>query len=357
MNKTLIDKLNLKPDSKTPIWIMRQAGRYLPEYREIRKKFTNFMDFCLTPNAAAEVTIQPLKRFNLDAAIIFADILLIPKALGMKVTFLESHGPILDAINSLRDIKKLTEPDSFVFEKVGQSIKFVKNELDINYKNKTLIGFAGAPFTVAAYMVEGKASKEFGKLKEFIIKNPNEFNELINIIIDATVKYLKIQISNGAEVIKLFDSWSGIVPNSEFKNLVVNPINRIIEAVKKEFPKIPFIVFARCASSNLKNFKKEINKIDAYAIDQYTDLTWAFRNLAIDGNPPVLQGNMDNMLLMHGNKKQITIQVHKILKKAENKHLIFNLGHGILPGTPIDNMKHLVDTVVNYNDGRDTEEN
>lgn len=348
MIKPLQNKLHSKPNSRTPIWIMRQAGRYLPEYKEVRKGFSSFVDFCLTPQAAAEVTLQPLKRFPLDAAIIFSDILLIPKALGMGVTFLESHGPKLDAINSLRDIKKLTVPDSSVFEKVGQAIRLVKDEMDRDFKNKTLIGFAGAPFTVAAYMIEGKSSKDFAKVREFIIQNPNEFNELIDIIVNATVQYIKVQIINGAEVIKLFDSWAGLVPNSEFRSFVVGPISRIIDAVKLEFPSTPFIVFARNAGSNLKAFKVKTN-IDAFAIDQYTDLTWAFKNLASGGKLPVLQGNMDNMLLSYGNKKQITAHAHKILEKAEHKHLIFNLGHGILPSTPIDNMKHLVDTVVEYN--------
>ncbi|MCE2991803.1 MAG: uroporphyrinogen decarboxylase [Candidatus Jidaibacter sp.] len=347
MKKPLLEKIASQPNSKTPIWIMRQAGRYLPEYREIRSKFPSFIDFCLTPEAAAEVTLQPLKRFQLDAAIIFSDILLIPKALGMKVEFSPSHGPKLESINSLRDIKKITKPNEMVFDKVGQAIKLVRQELSGNFKDKTLIGFAGAPFTIASYMIEGGGSKEFAKVKRFFIENPNEFSELLETIVKATIQYLKVQIKSGAEVIKIFDSWAGVVPNSEFRNMVVKPIEKIIEGVKAEFPSIPFIVFARNAGSSLRYFKSKTN-VDAYAIDQYNDLTWAFKALTKNEKAPVLQGNMDNMLLAYGNKKQIIERAHKILDKAHGESLIFNLGHGILPETPIDNMKCLVDAVVVY---------
>ncbi|MDF3048010.1 MAG: uroporphyrinogen decarboxylase [Candidatus Midichloriaceae bacterium] len=355
MKKPLLEKISSKPNSRTPIWIMRQAGRYLPEYREVRSKFSNFIDFCLTPEAAVEVTLQPLKRFPLDAAIIFSDILLIPKALGMNVEFSPSHGPKLEAIKSLRDIKKITKPNEAIFEKVGQAIKLVKKELTSDFKDKTLIGFAGAPFTIAAYMIEGGGSKEFAKVKQFFIENPNEFSELLNIIVQATIEYLKVQVKSGAEVIKIFDSWAGIVPNNEFQNMVVKPIERIVNAVKAEFPVVPFIVFARNAGSNLRYFKSKTN-IDAYAIDQYNDLTWAFKALTKNERAPVLQGNMDNTLLAYGNRKQIVECAHKILDKAHDKSLIFNLGHGILPETPIDNMKCLVETVVGYEHERGKKE-
>ncbi len=351
MNKPLLDKLNLKPNSRTPIWIMRQAGRYLPEYLEVRQKFKSFVDFCLTPDAAAMVTLQPLKRFQLDAAIIFSDILLIPKALGMKVEFLASHGPKLESIQSLRDIKKLTKPNLVIFEKVGQAIKLVKEEMDRDFKDKTLIGFAGAPFTIAAYMIEGSGSKDFAKVREFAVQNPNEFAELIDIIVSATIEYIKVQIKNGAEVIKIFDSWAGSVPNYEFKSHVVMPITRIVDSIKADFPDVPCIVFARKAGSNLKAFKTKTN-IDAYAIDQYTDLTWAFKNLANHGSDVVLQGNLDNIVLAYGNNGQISNHVNRIFTKAQGRHLIFNLGHGILPQTPIDNVKHLVDMVVNMSNER-----
>jgi uroporphyrinogen decarboxylase len=351
MGKPLLDKLRLMPNSRTPIWIMRQAGRYLPEYLEVRKKFKSFVDFCLTPDAAATVTLQPLERFNLDAAIIFSDILLIPKALGMKLEFLESYGPKLEAIESLRDMKKLTEPNFLVFEKVGEAIKLAKEKIGTDFKDKTLIGFAGAPFTIASYMIEGSTSKDFEKVRKFAVQNPKEFSELINVIISATIEYIKVQVINGAEVIKIFDSWAGNVPNYEFKNHVVMPIMKIIDGVKKEFPDIPFIVFARKAGNNLKAFKAKTN-IDAYAIDQYTDLTWAFKNLANDSKQLVLQGNFDNTLLAYGNTRQISSHVNKIFAKSRNKNLIFNLGHGILPQTPIDNVKYLVDMVISMGDER-----
>ena len=195
---------------------MRQAGRYLPEYRELRKKFPSFVDFCLTPEAVLEATMQPLKRFDLDAAIIFSDILIVPHALGMKVDFKENQGPIL---NPIRDIMELDDSNDFklsVFDKVGSAIKLVKKEMEKDHKEKTLIGFAGSPWTVLCYMIEGKGSKDFSTVKKFAYTEKTAFTKLINLVTQVTIAYLKHQIESGVEVIQLFDSWASVMSEREF---------------------------------------------------------------------------------------------------------------------------------------------
>lgn len=346
--KLLISKLYKQESSKVPIWIMRQAGRYLPEYKKMRSNFKDFIDFCLTPDAAAEVTLQPLKRFDLDAAIIFSDILIVPSALGIEVKFIESIGPILNAISTPKDLKKIQLTNYNVFNEVGKAIKLVKHNMNNEYGNsKTLIGFAGAPFTIAAYMIEGRSSKDFAKVYKFSHTYPKTFRKLINIITKATIEYLEIQIQSGVEVIKLFDSWAGLVPESKFESYVIKPIEIITKTLKKKFPEIPIIVFARNVGSKLKKFNK-IQTFDAYAIDQYTDLSWCYSNLKNFDSNPVLQGNLDNFLLAYGNFTQIKNQVERIMRKAQSKHLVFNLGHGILPYTPIKNVEYLINIVKAY---------
>lgn len=345
--KMLISKLLKVKGSKTPIWIMRQAGRYLPEYRKVRSNFKDFMHFCLTPHAAAEVTVQPLMRFDLDAAIIFSDILIIPKALGMDVQFIESIGPVLKNIETEQEVKKFENFDIDVFNKVGQAIKLTKTELQANHPGKTLIGFAGAPFTIAAYMIEGRGSKDFAKVRKFAVSYPKAFEKLLDIITQATIEYLKVQILNGAEVIKLFDSWAGSVPFGDFENHVIKPISKITEALKLQSPAIPIIIFARNSGVKLKRFN-ELSSHNALAIDQYADLEWCYNNLTINQAEPVLQGNLDNALLAYGDFNSIKNAAEKILSQAQSKHLIFNLGHGILPTTPIDNVKYLIDIVKNF---------
>jgi uroporphyrinogen decarboxylase len=345
MSKLLISTLSKSGNQRSPIWVMRQAGRYLPEYRELRSNFPGFMEFCLTPDAAAEATIQPLKRFPLDAAIIFSDILIVPKALGVDVKFVEAEGPKLEKIENINDINKLNL-EIGIFDKVCTAISKVRKEIDINYKDKTLIGFAGAPFTISAYMIEGSGSKDFMNVKKFMIKHRNEYSKLIDKIVDATITYLSMQIESGAEVIKIFDSWAGCLSDEDFKDWVIKPIERITTAIKSKYPNIPIIVFARGVGAKLKTISKKTS-IDALAVDQYTDINWAFKNL----NGKVIQGNLDNALLAFGERDQILKQAEKILKANRDSQLVFNLGHGILPETPIDNMKALVEYVVSYKNG------
>lgn len=340
MKKELLDVFK-KQNSQTPIWIMRQAGRYLPEYRKVRESFPDFIEFCLTPEAACEVTIQPLKRFDLDAAILFSDILIIPYALGLNVKFKKDHGPIVEQIKNEDDLKKLSL-NREVFKKVGKSVSLIKNELDKSYINKTLIGFAGAPWTVATYIIEGGGSKEFLDTKMFSLTHEKTFDKLIEIITDATIEYLSFQIEAGAEVVKIFDSWSGVLNLRQFKKYVVYPTQKIVRSLNIKFPNIKIIGFPRRAGFYLNDFANDV-PVNGIAIDQFTPMDWALKNC----NGKILQGNMDNFTML-GNKKEITNEVKNIFEKVGNKHFIFNLGHGILPQTPIDNMHHLVEQVRKY---------
>lgn len=346
MSKLLISTLSKESNQRSPIWIMRQAGRYLPEYKKLRSNFKSFIDFCLTEEAAAEATLQPLHRFPLDAAIIFSDILIVPQALGREVNFIESVGPKIQKVENLNDINNL-RLDTSVFEKVCKAISIVKSEMNSQFPDKTLIGFAGAPFTISAYMIEGGGSKEFMNVKKFMIQHEKEYKQLIDKVVDATVTYLSMQIESGAEVIKLFDSWAGCLSVSDFNKWVVKPIEEITQKIKSKYPHIPIIVFARGVGSKLKTLSKKTT-IDALAVDQYTNISWAFKNL----NEKVIQGNLDNALLAFGSKKQVLKHAEKILKTERNCNLVFNLGHGILPETSIENMQALVEYVVSYKNGK-----
>jgi uroporphyrinogen decarboxylase len=341
--KPLLAKLHACEGSPTPIWIMRQAGRYLPQYRAVREKFKDFMEFCLTPQAAAEVTLQPVEYFGMDGAIIFSDILIIPKALGMQVEFVEHVGPKLGAIKEMQDVYNYTQYDEGIFHKVGEAIAMAKSMLDAQSPTTTLIGFAGGPFTIAAYMIEGGGSRDFARTIQFALQHPEAFNTLLKAVTVATIKYLKIQIASGAEVIKLFDSWAGIVPQYLFEQFVVEPLQQIAKALKDEYNEIPIIAFMRGAGSKLRWLKH----IDALAIDQYQSLNWCFENFknTTPNAKIILQGNLDNALLAYGNQKQIMQEAKKIMEIAKHNHLIFNLGHGILPNTPVANVRCLIDLV------------
>lgn len=337
--KNLLQTIQGKKTKRIPIWFMRQAGRYLPEYLKVRKEFNNFIEFCLTPTAAAEVTLQPLRRFDLDAVIMFADILLLPHALGIDVSFKENVGPVLKFSNELQAISSLGKIDYQVFENVQQTLKIVKNELDKNNADTTLIGFCGAPWTVAAYIIEGKTSKDYFKVRQFAIQNEKIFCELIDKITNATIEYLNYQIEGGAEVIKIFDSWAGVLPSDQFDKWVIEPNKKIVENLRKTHPNIPIITFPRKSGLFYKNFAKQVNS-HVIALDQYTDIVWAKENLP----GKILQGNLDNLTLAY-DLKGITEGAKKILMDFNNTPFIFNLGHGIIPDTPIENIERLIKVI------------
>lgn len=329
-----------KPVAHRPIWVMRQAGRYLPEYREVRKNFKSFIDFCLTPEAASEVTLQPIKRFGFDAAIIFSDILILPHALGVDVNFIEGFGPKLTPIRTEGDLAKYSEVNEEVFNKVGQALKLTAAKLE---SKTNLIGFAGSPWTVAAYMTEGSGSKTFSETFKVVYGNPNLFAKLIEKITIATIEYLKVQIQAGAQIIKLFDSWSGLVPCGLYDQYVTNPTMMIVSELKKSYPNVPVIGFPKSSGLRYAGYAANTG-IDAIALDQSISLDYAVKNFS----GLVLQGNFDNMLLAYGSEGQITESAKEILDMLGNTPHIFNLGHGILPETPIKNVEALIEVVRKY---------
>lgn len=332
-----IRALRREKNDRPPFWFMRQAGRYLPEYREIRKSTKDFLSFCYSPEKAAEVTLQPLRRFDMDAAILFSDILVIPHALGMHVEFREGEGPHLGAL----DIAKLdTENVGKFLAPVCETVSRVSKELP---EDKALIGFAGAPWTVATYMVEGKSSREFAKVREMAYRTPDDFKMLMNIIVDATSEYLIAQVKHGADALQLFDSWAGVLPEEEFEKWVIAPTRKIVEKVKASCPEIPIIGFPRGAGILYEHFVKHTG-VDAVSIDTTVPLQWAKEVL----QPLVtVQGNLDPLLLASDERAAVK-QTEKILSILGDGPFIFNLGHGIVPHTPIAHVEAVSNVIRNW---------
>lgn len=315
-----------------PMWIMRQAGRYLSEYRNIRAGCGGFLDLCYNPKLASEVTLQPIRRFDFDAAIIFSDILVIPHALGQEVSFVAGEGPKLGDL----DLKKLDLGRVVKFlEPVFENLRLTRDNLAAD---KALIGFSGAPFTLACYMIEGGSSRDFAKVRRLAVENPQYFSQLIDVLVEAVSIYLIEQAKNGADILKIFDSWAGILPQAEYEKWVINPIRRICEKVKSEIQDVPLILFPRGSGELYFDFLQKVGEVDVLAVDQ---------NFVMDRTPDnvVLQGNLDNYLLAYGSKNDIEKGVRAIFDKMQGRPFIFNLGHGIIKDTPIENVEFLVDLV------------
>lgn len=324
--------------SPPPFWLMRQAGRYLPEYRKLRAGCNGFLDLCYTPEKATEVTLQPLRRYNFDAAILFSDILVIPDALGQSVAFKEGEGPKLNPIRDAAGLAilskdKLQSHLAPVFETVSRLSKAIP-------ETTALIGFAGSPWTVATYMVEGAGSKEFVETKKLAYGQPIVFKALIDLLVDATGDYLISQIDHGAEVIQLFDSWAGVLPEEEFSKWVIEPTAKLVARIKDERPGIPVIGFPRGAGALLLPFVERTG-VDAVSLDTSVPLEWAAKHI----QPKVtVQGNLDPVMLIAGGEA-MDHAIDHILKTLGKGPFIFNLGHGILPSTPPENVAHLADRV------------
>jgi len=324
--------------SPPPFWLMRQAGRYLPEYRKLRAGCNGFLDLCYTPEKATEVTLQPLRRYNFDAAILFSDILVIPDALGQSVAFKEGEGPKLNPIRDAAGLAilskdKLQSHLAPVFETVSRLSKAIP-------ETTALIGFAGSPWTVATYMVEGAGSKEFVETKKLAYGQPIVFKALIDLLVDATGDYLISQIDHGAEVIQLFDSWAGVLPEEEFSKWVIEPTAKLVARIKAERPGIPVIGFPRGAGALLLPFVEQTG-VDAVSLDTSVPLEWAAKHI----QPKVtVQGNLDPVMLIAGGEA-MDHAIDHILKTLGKGPFIFNLGHGILPSTPPENVARLADRV------------
>ncbi len=316
-----------------PVWLMRQAGRYLPEYRELRGKTADFMTLCLTPSLAAEVTLQPIRRFNFDAAILFADILLIPHALGQRVWFEAGEGPKLETFDASSLKRFKPEGVSTALAPVMETLGRVKRELP---KATTLIGFAGAPWTVATYMIAGGSSDDSTPARLFAYKNPTDFAALLKILVEATSNYLIAQIDAGAEVLQLFESWAGTIPADHLDAYSIKPLQQIIARVHQHAPQIPVIVFPRAAGANYPRYAE--TNATAISFDSHTSLGWARKQF----KPNVaLQGNLDPLALIAGGKA-LTDAVDRVLADTRGTPHVFNLGHGIRPETPIAHVEQLL---------------
>jgi len=339
--KRLLAALNRETVDRPPIWLMRQAGRYLPEYRAVRAKVGGFLELCYDPGLAAEVTLQPLRRFALDAAIIFSDILVIPHALGQNVAFREGEGPVLEAIGGEAEIARLDGADLGArLAPVYEAIRRVRAELDAE---RALIGFAGAPWTIATYMVEGGTSREFAAVKGWALARPDSFAPLIGLLERAIADHLIAQVEAGAEVLQIFDSWAGALPEGAFDRWCVEPIGRIVARVKAAAPAVPIVVFPRLAGTRYEAFAA-MEGVSAVSLDQTAARSWAADRL----QPRVaIQGNMDPVYLAAGGEA-MEREAENILRAFGGGPFVFNLGHGVMQATPPENVGALCDFVASW---------
>ena len=319
---------------KVPWWMMRQAGRYLPEYREVRSQAGNFLDLVYNSDLACEVTLQPLRRYNMDAAILFSDILVIPHALGQEVSFVQGEGPKLGELNiSKLGYAKYQQTLSPVYETVSKIKSGMAQE---GFDHTALIGFCGAPWTVACYMIEGGGSKTFEKAKIMAYQESEEFHELIDLLVEASTQYLLEQIRAGAEVIQIFDSWAGMLDEDGFRKFVIRPTKQIIQTIKTEYPDIPIIGFPKGAASMYLPYVQE-TMVDGVNIDASVSTKWAARILQPHC---VVQGNLDPVRLLAAGDP-LVMCVEKILSDLSQGPFIFNLGHGIIKETDPENIAFL----------------
>src|SRR6185312_14111994 len=325
--------------SPPPMWLMRQAGRYLPEYREVRASVSGFLELCYTPALAAEVTLQPIRRYGFDAAILFSDILVVPDALGQGVRFVEGEGPRLDAITSAAGLTRL-DPSATggKFGRVYDTVARLRQDLP---RETALIGFCGAPWTVATYMVGGQGSSDQAAARTLAYRDPETFAGLIGIVTDASVEYLDGQVRAGADVLQIFDSWAGNLPDDEFDKWVVAPTRRIVAELKRRHPGTPIIGFPRGAGADAERYVRQTG-VEGLGCDTAMPLR-EMRALADRGGVAV-QGNLDPLLLAAGGP-QLDARVRETLQMMRGAPFIFNLGHGIVPHTPPENVARLVELV------------
>jgi uroporphyrinogen decarboxylase len=316
------------------MWMMRQAGRYLPEYRQLRQEKGSFVDLVYDPDAAAEITLQPLKRFpELDAAIIFSDILIVPFAIGQNLTFISGEGPRLTPPLTSSALDQLT-PYLARLEPIYDTVRKVKAALE---PGKTLIGFAGSPWTVATYMVAGQGSRDQAQARRLAYAETGRFAELVERIEKVTLDYLSCQVGAGAETLQLFDSWAGSLSPAQFEEWVIGPTARIVAELKARHPEVPVIGFPKGAGGRLASYARE-TRIAALGLDETVDPAWAAKELP--AKLPV-QGNLDPLALVAGGVPLETA-VTRILDAFVDRPHIFNLGHGILPDTPVAHVEQLI---------------
>ncbi|MCB1532224.1 MAG: uroporphyrinogen decarboxylase [Alphaproteobacteria bacterium] len=340
--KRFLNTLEGHKSDRIPLWFMRQAGRYLPEYRELRTKKGSFLDMAYDPDAACEVTMQPIRRYQMDAAIIFSDILVIPHALGQHLEFVAGEGPKLDPIHDGSGLKNLGYSKfSQTLNPVYQALKNTRAALSSEgFHDTALIGFAGAPWTVATYMVEGGGSKDFAHVKKFAYSDPDNFQALIDLLVEATSAYLIEQVNAGAEALQIFDSWSGALDSDGFKRWVIRPAQQIVKTVKDTHPHIPIIGFPKGAGQSYLAYVSETG-VDAVGLDTAVNTKWAAS--ALQNQMPV-QGNLDPIALLAGGDA-MKRAAERILSDLSAGPFIFNLGHGINKDTPPEHVAELVEFV------------
>jgi uroporphyrinogen decarboxylase len=341
MTQPFLEVLSGRQQAVPPIWMMRQAGRYLPEYRELRAKAGSFLDLCFTPEHAAEVTLQPMRRFNFDAAIIFSDILVIPHALGRLVRFEAGEGPRLDPLDTPEKIAALASHADFAkLEPVFEALRRVRGKLDAK---TALIGFCGAPWTVATYMVAGQGTADQAPARMLAYSHPDAFEKIIDVLVENSIRYLVGQLKAGADVLQIFDTWAGVLPPREFARWSIEPTRRIVEGVRRQAPDAKIIGFPRGAGAQLPDYV-ESTGVDGVSID------WAAEPSLIRSrvqNRVAVQGNLDPLVLIAGGAA-LDRAIDDVLENYASGRLIFNLGHGILPETPIAHVEQMIKRVRAY---------
>lgn len=328
---------------RAPFWFMRQAGRYLPEYRALRQRSPDFVRFCLDPDLAAEVTLQPLRRFDMDAAILFADILLIPHALDVGLAFKEGEGPVLEPLVDDNDIARIERARHAVADRLAAVYETVARVRSALPADKALIGFAGSPWTVATYMVEGGGGHDFKRVRRMALSAPTMFARLIDVLVETTIAYLDRQIAAGADAIQLFDTWAGVLPASEFERWCIAPTARIVAGLRRLHPHIPLIGFPRGAGTGLADYAASTG-VDALGLDAVVAPRWAAQNLP---RSLCLQGNLDPLLLAAGGGAMDEAAL-EILGAWADRAFVFNLGHGITPDVPVAHVERLSSLVAGW---------
>jgi uroporphyrinogen decarboxylase len=339
--KNILRVLSGDTVSSPPVWLMRQAGRFLPEYRAIRKNVPSFLDLCYTPELAIEVTLQPIRRFGFDAAILFSDILVVPDGLGQNVWFAEGEGPKLTPIRRVSDIDALQlEALHETVSPVYETVRGLRQKLP---SETTLIGFAGAPWTVATYMIEGGSSKDFFEVKKWAYADPVGFGRLIDVLVEATASYLIEQVNAGAEVVQLFDSWAGVLPEDMFRRWVIEPTIDLVAKIRVVHPDIPIIGFPKGAGLNYRAYAAETG-VTALGLDTSISGSWAAKL----GLP--VQGNLDPGYLLAGGDAMVK-GARRVMDGFGNAPFIFNLGHGVNKDTPTEHVSELVAAVRSWSPG------
>lgn len=334
--RKVLNVLDGEKYERPPIWMMRQAGRYLPEYRELRKKAGGFLNLCYTPEMAVEVTLQPIRRFGFDAAILFSDILVIPDAMGRSVRFVENEGPKLEPIN-LDEIKQLRGKDAIDhLNPVFEALRILRNDLP---ENTTLLGFCGAPWTVATYMIAGHGTPDQAPARLFSYENTDAFEDLLNQISIFSAAYLIQQLKAGADAVQIFDSWAGVLGENDFNKWCVKPVKKIVKLVRDEIPDAKIIGFPKSAGLNYQKYR-ELTGVNCLGLDWSVPMNFA-QQLQKQG--PV-QGNLDPMRLIAGGNA-LDSGVDEIIENLGDGPLIFNLGHGITPQTPIAHVERMIERV------------